>query len=204
MIEQGTEAWMQCRLGKATASKMQDITAKTKSGWSASRANYAAQLICERLTGKPTESFASAAMVWGTEKESEARAAYSFYTDAEVTEVGFIDHPSIPRSGASPDGLVGEDGLIEIKCPNTATHLETLLGGGIDLKYQKQLIWQMACTGRQWCDFVSFDPRLPAELQIKTIRFKREEAAITALEGDVMEFLREVDDKMDSLKLLTD
>lgn len=201
-VTQGTDDWKKLRLGKATASKMHDLTARTKTGWGASRANYAAQLIAERLTGVPAESYTNAAMQWGTVTEPQARAAYSFFADVEVVEVGFIDHPRVPMSGASPDGLAGDDGLIEIKCPGTATHLDTLLGAEIDGKYIKQMQWQLACTGRTWCDFVSFDPRLPAELQIKIIRVQRDDGLIMSMERDVAEFLAEIDAKMDKLTQL--
>ena len=130
------------------------------------------------------------------------RAAYAFYTDTPVEEVGFIDHPKVPMSGASPDGLCGADGLVEIKCPGTATHLETLLGKEIDSKYIKQMQWQLACTGRKWCDFVSFDPRLPAELQIKIIRVARDDVLIASMEADVSEFLEEIESKMKALNNL--
>lgn len=198
-MTQGSADWFAARLGKVTASRVTDVVAKTKSGHSASRANYAAQLIAERLTGRPAEGFSNAAMQWGTQTEPQARAAYSFLTDNPVVEVGFIPHPSIPLSGASPDGLVGDDGLVEIKCPNTATHLDTLLGAGIDGRYVNQMQWQMACTGRQWCDFVSFDPRLPVRLQTKVTRVLRDEAIIESLEAEVSAFLKEIDDKVKQL-----
>jgi putative phage-type endonuclease len=199
---QGTEGWKLERVGKVTASKVADVVAKTKTGWGASRGNYAAQLIAERLTGVPAEGFTNAAMQWGTETEPQARATYSFLTDHNVTEVGFIAHPSIAMSGASPDGFVNDDGLVEIKCPNTATHLDTLLGSEIDGKYVKQMQWQMACTGRQWCDFVSFDPRLPVNLQIKVQRVVRDDGLITSLENDVREFLVEIEEKVVKLNQL--
>lgn len=200
MIEQGSQEWFQQRLGKATASKMHDITAKTKSGWGATRANYAAQLIAERLTGKVAESYTNAAMQWGTETEPQARAAYTLHTGAVVEGVGFIDHPAVLMSGASPDGTVDEEGLVEIKCPGTATHIDTLLGEEIDGKYIKQMQWQMACTGRQWCDFVSFDPRMPLELQLKIIRVYRDSNVIRDLEMEVIKFLAEVENKVNALK----
>jgi len=202
MIQQGTPEWFRQRLGKATASKMSDITARTQKGWGASRANYMAQLIAERLTGVAAESFSNAAMQWGTETEPQARAAYTLHTDRPVEEASFVDHPTIPMSGASPDGYVGADGLIEIKAPNTATHIETLLGEAIDGKYIKQMQWQMACTGRAWCDFVSFDPRLPLELQTKIQRVERDGAVIAALEDEVRLFLKEVDAKVTALNQL--
>lgn len=199
---QGTEEWFKQRLGKVTASKVADVMAKTKSGWGAARANYMAQLIAERLTGNVTESYSNAAMQWGTETEPQARAAYTFFTDNSVEEVGFVDHPSIDMAGASPDGMVGEDGLLEIKCPNTATHLDTLLGTGIDGKYIKQMQWQMACTGRKWCDFVSYDPRLPVALQMKITRVERDAELIAEMEAEVINFISEMDKKIESLNSL--
>lgn len=200
MIEQRTEAWHAQRLGKVTASRVADLMARTKTGYGASRANYAAELLCERLTGERAESFTSAAMAWGTDTEPQARAAYAFLTDADVVEVGFIDHPSIPMFGASPDGLVGETGLVEIKCPNTATHIDTLLSETVPGKYITQMQVQMACTGRAWCDFVSFDPRLPADLQLWVKRVPRDDEAIRAIEAEVQAFLSELDAKVEALR----
>lgn len=200
MIEQRTEAWHAQRLGKVTASRVADLMARTKTGYGASRANYAAELLCERLTGERAESFTSAAMAWGTDTEPQARAAYAFLTDADVVEVGFIDHPSIPMFGASPDGLVGETGLVEIKCPNTATHIDTLLSEAVPGKYLTQMQVQMACTGRAWCDFVSFDPRLPADLQLWVKRVPRDDEAIRAIEAEVQAFLSELDAKVEALR----
>lgn len=200
MHEQGTAEWHQARLGKATASKMADIVARTKSGWGASRANYAAQLVAERLTGQPTEGFTNAAMAWGCEQEPAARRAYAFYADAEVAECGFIDHPVIAMAGASPDGLVGGDGLLELKCPNTSTHIDTLRRGKIPEKYVHQMNWQMACTGRAWCDFASFDPRLPESMRLFVKRLDRDPEAIAELEAQVIVFLEEVDATVTSLR----
>ena len=199
-IEQGTDAWFQQRLGKVTASKIADIVAKTKSGYSTSRANYMAQLVVERLTGIKTESFTNAAMEWGTQTEPLARAAYELKNGVMVDEVAMIDHPTIQMSGASPDGLVGEDGMIEIKCPNTATHLDTLLSGEADKRYLYQQQWQMACTGRKWNDFVSFDPRMPDNLQLFIKRVERDDELIKELEAEVVKFLAEVDEKVEKLK----
>lgn len=198
--EQGSAEWLAQRLGKATASRISDIVAKTKTGWGASRHNYAAQLIAERLTGRLAESYTNAAMQRGTEVEPLARDAYSFMTDLDVEQVGFIQHPTIAMSGASPDGLVGTDGLVEIKCPNTATHIDTLLGAEIDKGYRLQMQWQMACTGRRWCDFVSFDDRLPPKLRIFIRRCERDDALIAQLESEVQAFLREIDTKVAALE----
>lgn len=199
-MEQRSDEWFSARLGKVTASRVSDVIAKTKTGASASRANYMAELLCERLTGEKAQSFSSAAMQWGEEQEGAARAAYSLMTDATVDLVGFVVHPEIPFLGASPDGLVGEDGLVEIKCPNTATHIDTLLRGEIEKKYVTQMMVQMACTGRKWCDFVSFDPRLPPEMQLWIKRVERDQAKISEITSEVISFLGELDAKEAELR----
>lgn len=191
-MDQRTEAWFRARMGKATASRVADVVARTKSGYSTSRANYAAQLVCERLTGVQAESFSSAAMAWGTEKEPDARAAYSFRMDVDVEEVGFVDHPMLEMAGASPDGLIGGDGLLEIKCPISATHINTLLNDAIPDGHLVQMQWQIACCGRQWCDYVSYDPRLPEQMQLYVKRVPRDPERIAFLEMEVDTFLAEV------------
>jgi putative phage-type endonuclease len=201
-MDQGTDDWFAARLGKVTASRIADVVAKTKTGVSASRGNYMAQLIVERMTGKPTESYSNSAMQWGTDTEPLARAAYEMTTDLMVDEVGFVEHESLSMCGASPDGLVGDNGLIEIKCPNTATHIETLINGTIDNRYMLQMQWQMACTDRMWCDFVSFDPRMPEALQLKIIRVNMNEMLIAELENQVEQFLNEVQEKVEFLNNL--
>lgn len=202
-IIQGSEAWFAARLGKVTASRVADVVARTKTGYGASRANYMAELIAERLTQTQAERFTNAAMQWGTDKEPEARAAYVFMRDLDVTEVGFVAHPSIAMSGASPDGLVAADGLVEIKCPNTATHLDTLLEQSVPAKYVTQMQWQMACTGRAWCDFVSFDPRMPeGRMRLFVQRIHRDDARIAELETEVAAFLAELDEKVSALRAL--
>jgi len=198
-VEQGTPEWFAARLGNVTASRVADVIAKTKSGYSASRENYMAQLICERMTNTVAESYTNAAMQWGTETEPLARAAYESIADVLVDEVGYVQHPRIERAGASPDGLVGLFGLLEIKCPNTATHIDTLITEQVPTKYITQMQWQMVCTGRAWCDFVSFDPRLPNGLQVfvKRVEFDTEYAA--TLEIEVVKFLAELDTKISKL-----
>lgn len=198
-IEQGSAAWFEARLGRVTASRVADVVAKTKSGYSTSRANYMAELVAERLTGNKAESFTNAAMQWGTDQEPEARLAYEFRTNATVELIGFVPHQTIEMSGASPDGLVGDDGLVEIKCPNTATHIETLLTGVIPGKYETQMLWQMACSGRAWCDFASFDPRMPEAMRLFVKRFARDDARIAELEEEVRTFLFELDTTVDRL-----
>lgn len=192
-MDQQSAEWFAARIGKVTASRVADVVAKTKTGYGASRANYLAELVAERLSGARVEGFTNAAMQWGNDQEPEARLAYEFRTDATVDQVGLIDHPSIAMSGASPDGLVGADGLVEIKCPNTATHIETLLTGAIPAKYETQMLWQMACTGRAWCDFASFDPRMPEAMRLFVKRLDRNDTRIAELEEEVRTFLFELD-----------
>jgi putative phage-type endonuclease len=198
-IIQGSEAWFAVRCGKVTASRVADVIARTKTGYGASRANYAAELIAERLTQSTAPGFTNAAMQWGTDQEPHARAAYSFLHDVDVEEIAFVDHPEIAMSGASPDGLVGLDGLVEFKCPNTATHLDTLLSETVPGKYITQMQWQMACTGRAWCDFASFDPRLPPSMQLFVKRVDRDASLILDLETEVSAFLAEIDAKVAAL-----
>ena len=199
LMEQGSDAWFNIRIGKVTASRVADVLAKTKTGYSTTRDNYMAQLVCERLTGQKGESFTNAAMQHGTETEPLARAAYEARYDVLVDEVGFVSHPTIEMSGASPDGLVGEDGLIEIKCPNTATHIETLLSESVPNKYYTQMQFQLACTGRKWCDFLSFDNRLPTELQMFVKRVPRDDVYIRLIEDEIVKFLGELDTKINQL-----
>lgn len=199
---QGSQEWLAARVGRATASRVADIVAKTKSGWGASRYNYEAELVAERLTGVPADSYVNGAMQWGQEKEPEARAQYAFLADLDVVEVGFIEHPKIPMAGASPDGLVGDDGLVELKCPNTSTHIATLLGEPIANKYILQMQFQMAVTGRQWCDWVSYDPRLPDYARLIIKRIYRNEEHISDLEVEVVKFLDEVDEKTERVRAL--
>jgi putative phage-type endonuclease len=202
MIEQGSPEWFQIRLGKATGSRIADIVAKTKTGYSTSRDNYLAQLVCERLTGNVAESYTNSAIEWGKQNEDLARAAYEVKTDLMVDQIGFVDHPTIANSGASPDGLVGDAGLIEIKCPNTATHIETLLSGKVPSKYLTQMTWQMCCTGRHWTDFVSYDPRMPENLQLFIKRVEYDPKYAAELEREVTQFLDEVDQKIKLLEKL--
>jgi putative phage-type endonuclease len=201
-MEQRTDDWFAARLGKVTASRVADVIAKTKTGYGAGRANYMADLVVERLTGQKASSFSNAAMEWGTEQEPNAKAAYAAKTGILVEDVGFIDHPTVAMSGASPDGLA-EDGLVEIKCPNTATHLEYIFDGKPPQKYVTQMQWQMACAGKPWGDFASFDPRLPERLQLLVVRVLRDDDYIKMLEQEVTIFLQELDDKLNKLEKVT-
>lgn len=199
-MEQRTDAWYQARLGKVTASRLADVMAKTKSGYAASRQNYMAELICQRLTGKPEEGFTNAAMMRGTELEPVAREMYALNEfDAVISEVGLIDHPTIAGFAASPDGLVNDDGLIEIKCPNTWTHLQTLKTGVPKRQYLLQMHAQMMCTGRKWCDFVSFDDRLPPELAYFKTRINFDEVLAEEIEQEVVKFLTELEAEIQNI-----
>jgi len=202
-MEQGSPEWKAARLGRLTASCVADATDVLKSGKpGAKQSTYMGKLIAERLTGIVVEKYQNDLMRWGTAQEPEARSLYAFLCGIDVETVGFIDHPSIAMSGASPDGLVGTDGLIEIKCPSTSTHVDTLVSQAIPEEYVKQIDWQLACTGRQWCDFVSYDPRLPPHLSIFIKRRERDEAAIAALEASARKFLDEIAAKIAALNAL--
>lgn len=201
-VIQGSQEWFEQRLGRATASRIADIVAKTKTGYSTSRENYCVELALERITGQRQEFFTNDAMKWGTETEPLARAAYEARTGAIVDEVAMVPHPTIAMSGASPDGCIDDDGLIEIKCPNSATHIKTMLSGKPDGKYITQMTWQMACTERKWCDFVSFDPRFPEHLQLFVTRVHRDDKAIAEMELEVVKFLSEVSAMVEQLNAM--
>jgi putative phage-type endonuclease len=205
--EQGTEGWFADRLGKVTASRLSDVLAKTKTGYSASRNNYMTQLVLETITQSRAESYTNLAMAWGTEQEPFARAAYEAKTGQMVEEVGFLPHPTISLAGASPDGLVGDDGMVEIKCPSTSTALECWLtqsqgGNAVDSKYFAQMQWQMRCADRSWCDYVVFDPRMPAKAQLFVTRVERDEEWLKNAEEEVTKFLVEMQAKVETLKTI--
>ena len=200
MIEQGTEAWLQLRLGKVTASRVADIMAKTKTGVSASRGNYLIELALQRVTGNIEPMYTNDAMAWGTATEPQARVDYEVKTGNFVDQIAFVEHPTIEWFGCSPDGLVGNDGLIEIKCPNSATHWATIKDGKPPNKYVIQMQTQMACTNRQWCDFVSFDPRMPERSQLFICRVERDQIMIDEIEVEVMKFLNEVESEVNLMK----
>jgi putative phage-type endonuclease len=196
-MEQGTDAWFAARSGRVTASALSNVMMKrTTAGYS----NYKAQIICERVTGRPTETFTSAAMSYGTDTEPMARAVYEMETGIDVVEVGFIAHPTIEWSGASPDGLVGDSGLIEIKCPQPKKHIANLMGGCIDRGYMLQMQWQMECTGRDWCDFVSFNDTFPEEMRIKIERVNKDLELVSEISQSVVDFLTECETEIGELR----
>ena len=198
-IVQRSEEWRQLKLGKVGASRVADIVARTKSGYSASRENYLTELLLERITGFPADRFQSDAMRYGTEMEPLARAAYSFDFDVEVEQIAFATHPSIEMAGASPDGLVGKLGLLEIKVPQPATHLDTLLSEKVPEKYIIQMQWQMCCVEREFCDFVSYNPSFPPAAKMFVKRIPRDDAMIADLEREVRAFLADLDKKLEEL-----
>lgn len=201
--EQRTEEWKALRCGRVTASRVADVMAELKSGKgeAATRRNYKAEIIAEILTGVSTEGFVSKEMQWGTDTEPFARAAYEMESDSAIDIIGFATHPLIERFGASPDGIIGEDGLVEIKCPNTATHIDYILAGVVPADYQLQMLAQMNCTGRIWCDFISFDPRLPKHLQLFVRRFHYDRPRAELMLDAVEKFLNEVDDVISRLEI---
>ena len=193
--EQGSPQWHAARCGRVTGSRVADIVRKTKTGVSKMRQTYAGELVAERLAGvQEGNGFTSGPMQWGKENEAQARQLYALMHDADPLTVGFVVHHSIDMAGASPDSLIGECGGLEVKCPNTITHIETLRGAPIDPDYFKQMQWNMACTQHAWWDYVSFDPRLPAEMQLHVQRVHRDPVVIAELENAVRAFLREVDE----------
>jgi putative phage-type endonuclease len=199
-VEQGTEEWLKLRLGKVTASGVADLLVKTKTGASASRANYLIKLAIQRVTGQIEEGFTNDAMQWGKDHEAQARVAYEVVSGNFVDQIGFVEHPSITWFGCSPDGLVNDNGLVEIKCPNSATHWSYIRADGSPNKYYIQMQAQMACTGRDWCDFVSYDPRMPERSQLFIKRVMREDSYIAEMEEEVKKFLDEVEVEVNLMK----
>lgn len=199
MIAQGTPEWKLQRLGLVTASRIADVMARTRGGFSATRQGYMMALITERLTGEPMQTYSNSAMDWGREKEGEARAAYAARTGTIVEEVGFIRHPTL-EAGASPDGLVGSDTIIEIKCPNSQTMVEWIESREIPTRYRLQIQWQLAVTGRDMAHFVGYDPRLPEHLRLLIIEEPRNQQMILEITGEVERFLGELNEKLKKLK----
>ena len=196
---QGTPEWRQERSGKATASNFDKVLAKIKTGEAAGRIKYRIQVVTERLTGNPVDGYQNAAMQWGIATESEARMAYEADRGVIVEEVGFIKHATIENCGASPDGCVGDDGLVEIKCPESTTHLSWMEADRLPPEHVAQCQGQMAVTGRKYLDFVSYDPRFPPNLQSFVVRVPRDDDYIKNLEAEVIVFLKEVDAMVERL-----
>jgi putative phage-type endonuclease len=202
--EQRSPEWFKQRLGKVTASRVSDILKTIKNGSpAASRRNYAAQLVSERLTGRSHDRFYNNEhMDWGRDQEPAAKEAYTARTGLDISEVGLIEHPEIAFAAASPDGLVGDDGLVEIKCLLTANHIDMLLEEDVKDEYRYQVLWQLACTRRKWCDFISFDPTMPEDMQLFIKRFVFDDKEIEALENEIKTFLHEVAETVERLQKL--
>lgn len=199
--DQGSPEWYQARLGRVTSSRVADMMARTKTGWGYERAKYEADLICERQTNEVKHGFKSAAMQWGTNTQPQAEKAYAFRTDNELERVGFIIHDEL-MFGASPDALVNKDGLAEFKCPETHTHIETLLSQTIPGKYLLQIQWQLYMTERRWCDYVSFDPRMQPSKRLFIRRVHRNESQIQDLVAHAKEFLLGIELKLSRLEAM--
>lgn len=202
-MEQRSAEWFAARCGKVTASKINDVMAKLKSGGEAAgRRNYRVQLAVERLTGQPAESYMNGAMQWGVDNEDSARESYSFLTGLDVGQVGFIDHPTVAMAGASPDGIISTDGMCEIKCPNSANHVDWMLAGKVPPEHVNQMQFQMDCAGRSWNDFVSYDPRMPIDLQLFVVRLERDDQLILSIREEVQLLLEEVAEMVQKLEAI--
>lgn len=197
-MDQRSDEWFAARAGYVSASRMAGVMVEKRP--SSTRDNLIAELICERLTGTSGNTFSSPAMQRGVDLEPIARSWYEATAGVMVFECGFIKHQTIPMFGASPDGLVGDDGLLEIKCPNTATHIETLLRGSYDTAYRYQIQAQLACTGRQWCDFVSYDDRLPPHMAGARFRVMRDDDTIARIEAAVADINAEIAGMLEKLQ----
>lgn len=197
-MEQHTPEWWADRCGKATASRMGDLTRTLKKGgWAADRQNYLREKVAERVTGKNRDRRKVASLDHRLELEPDARAAYEFYYDTEIKLVGFVDHPRIPMAGCSPDGLVGDEGGVEIKCCDSEGHLDIITAEAIDPDYLYQIHFNIACTDRQWWDFIAFNPDMPEEGKLWVKRIERDETIIAWMEQAVIDFNAEVDRKVD-------
>ena len=196
---QGSGAWHNQRCGKATASRTKAIVKRLKNGDdSAERKALKIEILCERLTGDVVDKFVTLAMTRGIEEEPRAKEAYEQKTGRLIKDVGFVDHPSIPFCGASPDGLV-DDGLVEIKCPNSTTHIGWVLAGVVPEEHKPQMILQCACTGRAWVDFVAYDPRMPEPQRLFVRRYTPTAEEIAEVEAEAVKFLQEVEAMFDEL-----
>jgi putative phage-type endonuclease len=201
MLQQGTDEWRMARVGSVGASDAPKVVRRTKTGYSADRANLMADKLLERLTNRPVEIYKSPAMLRGLQFEPEARLRYMIQKNVEVEEAGLDPHPRIKGAHASPDGIVaGGFGLVEIKCPLAAAHLDTLLTQSISNDYIVQMQWQMACTGRPWVDYVSYNPDFPPAMQLWVQRVLRDPPEILNLEGEITRFVRELEQKLDKLQ----
>lgn len=194
-IEQHSAAWYDARLGHVTASRVAEVISSKKNGEPRkAREDYKMELLIETLTGRPAEHYVSPAMDWGIETEKLAREEYKMAKGVEIDRIGYVLHPRIKRSGASPDGLIGEHTLVEFKCPTTQTHMLYVIHDVVPDEYMPQMMWQMACTGRAYCDFVSYDPRVPDDFSLFIKRVARDDSYIAQMERKVEEFIIELND----------
>lgn len=200
--EQRSEEWFRERLGCVSSSCICDVLAKPIKGnkEATTRRNLKARLVCEILTGKTEESYQSWDMQRGIQLEPFAVTEYELRQGVDTESVGFVPHPTIERAGASPDRLIGSDGVLELKAPKQANHIDYLRDGIVPVEYRKQMLWEIACTGRKWADFASFNPSFPEELQLFVARLERDDVAIAEIEAEVLKFNQEVREMVDTLK----
>jgi hypothetical protein len=197
---QGTDEWRQARCGSVGASDAPRVVRRIKSGgYSADRESLLWEKVIERVTGVPFEIPKSFAMNQGTEREPDGRLTYSIIKGVEVLEVGIVPHPTIKGAHCSPDGFVGAKGLVELKCPEKKAHGELLINETISNDYLVQMMWQLGCTARDWCDFVSFNPDFPRAMQLFVKRVPRDQTLIAELEREISTFIKEVDRKVEQL-----
>jgi len=201
LILQGTDEWLAARRGNVTGSRIKDVLANGRGGGeSLTRKKYIYQIALERVTGITPDSYKSDAMERGNILEPDAVAVYEWQTGNVSDEVGFVYHPTIDRYGASPDRLIGDDGVIEVKSVMPHTHIDWMKAGVVPSEHKKQMQSEMDVTGRKWCDFVSYCPELPIEIQLFVVRLDRDEDFIKEMHEKIAIFLKEVDDMVDWIK----
>lgn len=204
---QRTAEWFEARTGCLTASSVADImptvkelkSGEIKKTYREAREKLMNIIIAERVSGIARDNYTSAAMQWGIDHEDDARTAYEVHTGNLVELTGFIPHPEVKYLGASPDGLIDDDGILEIKCPSPATHIGYLRGGVVPEEYRPQVLLQLVVTGRKWCDFVSYDPRAK-ELEFFCVRWTPAQEERDALLEECKKFLEETDEVLKKLK----
>ena len=196
-IEQGSPEWFALRYGWITASKFKDVKA---GGAGKTRKSYMYQLAAEAITGERIETYSNEYMEWGTATEPQARAMYELDSGNTVEEVSFIKLNEVDKIGCSPDGLIGDDGMIEIKCPKTTTQIETYLSGKMPSGHRAQVQGQLWVSGRQWTDFVSFDPRIDGASSYFCVRVERDEEYIKELSRACHDFAIELQAMVEKLK----
>lgn len=193
-VPSGTAEWVKARIGIVTASRLGDVMAKRKDKQEAApRRNYMRELVAERMTGFAIDHYVSPAMQWGLDYENEGKEYYEALSGNLIEPAGFILHRSIADFGATPDGFLSPDGVFEMKAPTTSTHLDWIIDGKVPPEYKPQMLGEMMCTGRQWCDFSSYDPRMPENKRLFVRRYEPTAAEFAEIEDAVRAFLLDLD-----------